>query len=180
MIELSSGTLLLWRSEDRNVPAKEPLTPNVKTISMWRIVMHRPKITLALMALSLPLTAQDPKQEQPTRKYDSAWALISAEHDKNKDGRVSAREYSRGKERFQRLDRDGDGSLTARDFVGNARGRNRGRVQRRREHLIRSRAPKVGAVAPGFTLKTIDGKKKERLASYKGKKSVALIFGSYT
>ncbi len=142
--------------------------------------MHGSKITLAVMVLSLPLTAQNPKQEPPTQEYDSAWALISAEHDKNKDGKVSAREYSRGKERFQRLDRNGDGSVTAQDFVGNDRRRNRGRSQRRREGLIRARAPKAGAMAPAFTLKTVDGKKEERLSSYKGKKPVALIFGSYT
>lgn len=142
--------------------------------------MHRPITLLVLMALCLSVSAQRRKQERPDREYESAWDLVSKEHDKNKDGKVTKREYSRGKERFARLDTDGDGVLTAQDFAGSRRGRGRGRNQRRRDRRIRAVAPKVGALAPDFTLKTVDGKKKERLSSYKGKKPVALIFGSYT
>lgn len=39
---------------------------------------------------------------------------------------------------------------------------------------------KVGDAAPDFTLKSLDGKKKVALSDYRGKKPVALIFGSYT
>ena len=39
---------------------------------------------------------------------------------------------------------------------------------------------KVGDVAPGFKLKSLDGKSETDLASFKGKKPVVLIFGSYT
>ena len=39
---------------------------------------------------------------------------------------------------------------------------------------------KVGDVAPDFTLKTLDGKKTVKLSSFKGKKPVLLVFGSYT
>lgn len=39
---------------------------------------------------------------------------------------------------------------------------------------------KVGAEAPGFQLKTVDGKKEVDLASFKGKRPVVLVFGSYT
>ncbi len=49
--------------------------------------------------------------------------------------------------------------------------------------LIRSRGknvPKVGQVAPDFTLKTKDGKKTVKLSSFRGKKPVVLVFGSYT
>ena len=48
------------------------------------------------------------------------------------------------------------------------------------------RAPKVGTVAPDFELcrlkkdGTSDPKKKVKLSSFKGKKPVALVFGSYT
>ena len=41
-------------------------------------------------------------------------------------------------------------------------------------------APKVGDVAPVFTLKSLDGKSETDLASFKGKKPVLLFFGSYT
>ena len=47
----------------------------------------------------------------------------------------------------------------------------------------RERAPdrlRVGDTAPDFTLKTLDGKDSVQLASFRGKKPVALIFGSYT
>lgn len=39
---------------------------------------------------------------------------------------------------------------------------------------------KVGAEAPDFKLKTVDGKKEVKLASFKGKRPVVLVFGSYT
>lgn len=41
-------------------------------------------------------------------------------------------------------------------------------------------APKVGAVAPTFKLKTLDGKREVALETFKGKRPVVLIFGSYT
>jgi len=124
-------------------------------------------------------------QEQERKSYDSPWDLISAEHDKNRDGRVTKREYGRGKERFARLDTDQDGVLTALDFgsSGKAAGRRSRSNKRHERRLSRAReamAPKVGAVAPNFTLRTTDGKQKHRLSSFKGKRPVALIFGSYT
>lgn len=39
---------------------------------------------------------------------------------------------------------------------------------------------KSGQIAPDFRLNTSDGKKSFRLSSYKNKKPVVLIFGSYT
>ena len=41
-------------------------------------------------------------------------------------------------------------------------------------------APKVGEVAPLFTLRSLDGKSKMELKSFAGKRPVVLIFGSYT
>jgi hypothetical protein len=40
--------------------------------------------------------------------------------------------------------------------------------------------PAVGALAPGFSLKTVDGDQEVRLDSYRGKNPVVLIFGSFT
>ena len=40
--------------------------------------------------------------------------------------------------------------------------------------------PNVGDRAPGFTLRTYDGKQTIRLVEYRGKKPVVLIFGSFT
>jgi hypothetical protein len=45
------------------------------------------------------------------------------------------------------------------------------------------RAPdqlREGDMAPDFKLSMVDGKRQVRLSSFRGKKSVALIFGSYT
>ena len=39
---------------------------------------------------------------------------------------------------------------------------------------------KVGEAAPNFKLKSLDGKSEVELASFKGKKPVVLVFGSYT
>lgn len=43
-----------------------------------------------------------------------------------------------------------------------------------------SLAPKVGDVAQDFELYDANGKNSIRLSDFKGKKPVALIFGSYT
>jgi cytochrome oxidase Cu insertion factor (SCO1/SenC/PrrC family) len=37
-----------------------------------------------------------------------------------------------------------------------------------------------GDAAPDFTLKSLDGKTTTKLSSFRGKKPVALVFGSYT
>lgn len=50
-----------------------------------------------------------------------------------------------------------------------------------REHRNRpDLAPSIGAEAPGFRLKTVDGQREVELASFRGKKPVVLVFGSYT
>ena len=43
-----------------------------------------------------------------------------------------------------------------------------------------SKAPKVGDIAPDFTLYGIEGKDSVTLSEFRGKKPVALVFGSYT
>ena len=60
-------------------------------------------------------------------------------------------------------------------------GKRRRRRQGMRERMMRDdNAPKVGDVAPVFTIKSLDGKSETDLASFKGKKPVLLFFGSYT
>jgi Ca2+-binding EF-hand superfamily protein len=48
--------------------------------------------------------------------HESVWAYLEARYDGDRDGAVSRREYGRGKAAFERLDRDGDGKVTAADF----------------------------------------------------------------
>ena len=54
-------------------------------------------------------------------------------------------------------------------------GQGRGRGEERIDH-----APSVGDEAPNFKLKSRDGKLEVELASFRGKKPVVMIFGSYT
>lgn len=42
------------------------------------------------------------------------------------------------------------------------------------------RAPKQGAVAPDFTLRSLDGETEVSLSALRGRQPVVLIFGSYT
>lgn len=49
--------------------------------------------------------------------------------------------------------------------------------------LIQARSrncPRVGEMAPDFTLKTADGKRSVTLSSFRGKRPVVLVFGSFT
>ena len=41
-------------------------------------------------------------------------------------------------------------------------------------------APKAGDIAPDFELKDVNGEKQVRLSDFRGRKPVALIFGSFT
>ena len=41
-------------------------------------------------------------------------------------------------------------------------------------------APKVGDIAPDFTLYDVSGENRVSLSDFRGRKPVALIFGSYT
>ena len=43
-----------------------------------------------------------------------------------------------------------------------------------------SKAPKEGDIAPDFTIYDIGGKDSITLSEFRGKKPVALVFGSYT
>ena len=45
---------------------------------------------------------------------------------------------------------------------------------------INAKAPKAGDMAPDFTLYDIEGKNAVTLSDFRGKKPVALVFGSYT
>ena len=45
---------------------------------------------------------------------------------------------------------------------------------------VDANAPRAGDLAPDFTLHDIEGKDSVTLSSFRGKKPVALVFGSYT
>ena len=47
-------------------------------------------------------------------------------------------------------------------------------------NVARGGTARVGELAPGFALPTVDRKAEVRLASFRGKQPVVLVFGSYT
>ena len=59
------------------------------------------------------------------------------------------------------------------------RGGDRGKRGRRGQRG-QDNAPKVGDVAPVFTLKSLDGESETDIGSFNGEKPVVLFFGSYT
>lgn len=43
-----------------------------------------------------------------------------------------------------------------------------------------ARAPKVGGMTPDFELQDVNGEHRIRLSEFRGRKPVALVFGSFT
>ena len=50
----------------------------------------------------------------------------------------------------------------------------------KRQHKLDKKAPKSGDLAPDFTLSDVTGTESVTLSDFRGKKPVALVFGSYT
>jgi len=126
------------------------------------------------LGFATPLIAQSPDRNGDA---DRVLSVLLAGNDANKDGKIDAQEWKRGEERFRRLDKNSDGVIDRTDFIDTATPR---RERNRRAQMRRPDPPKVGAMAPDFTLLQKDGKSKATLSSFRGKRPVALIFGSYT
>lgn len=134
-------------------------------------------IALLIVATCLsPAVAQAGRPEQRPARADT-WAFLLKTYDKDGDGHVSAAEYPRGKARFAELDRNGDGVLDARD---GATPPSRQEQRGERNGAGASAKLEIGAVAPALTAQGLDGKTEFKLADWKGRKPVALIFGSWT
>lgn len=119
------------------------------------------------------------------------WRFLAKKYDKNKNGKITWREYNRDKDKFERFDTDGDGLLSKADFKSEDEGRGRrggrgggGRDRRRGGEGQTGgggATPRIGQKAPDFELPIVKTPKKTlKLSSFAGKKPVALIFGSYT
>jgi EF hand domain-containing protein len=149
--------------------------------------------------LLLPLLIQDP----PTRPVQdpepkSAWQLLTDKYDADKDGKISRAEYSKDDKYFVRLDADQNGFIEASDMkkLGRPKGY-RGKTEDEKDKVVIAEA---GKMAPDFTLRVLEKAKPNpakktnkkvglddvvkpktfQLSSMKGKKPVALVFGSYT
>jgi len=106
-------------------------------------------------------------------------------HDQNKDGQITADEVTparAGRFVVRMLDKDESQSVSLAEFTTAFQKEAKNGIIKasRRGRRRPSKAPKVGEVAPDFTLKYKDGVHTATLSSFKGKKPVALIFGSYT
>ncbi len=113
-----------------------------------------------------------------SRGGEATWKFLQEKYDGDKDGKISAKEYTRGKATFARLDKDKDGVLTKKDWDVPGERRSRGG---NRDRNAKSSAPEAGDRAPDFTLTYVgDAKKSMKLSDYVGKKPVALVFGSCT
>ncbi|HVS11658.1 MAG TPA: hypothetical protein VMS76_17455 [Planctomycetota bacterium] len=156
-----------------------------------------------VLALSLSAATQDGARSDgrdgpPEPDVPSVWDYLKGRHDKDGDGRITRAEYERDDAHFARLDTDGNGVIELSDLEGRARGR---------PGYDETRPPGAGDEAPDFALEVLEAtpdgvgaaegflagglggkdggsRSKEpervRLSSFRGKRPVALIFGSYT
>ena len=67
-------------------------------------------------AAGLGLAGSSLAAGQPAEEPESIWNFLLGKYDADTDGSVSVEEYGRQGEKFERLDRNGDGALTAADF----------------------------------------------------------------
>ena len=126
-------------------------------------------VSAVLFAIHIPI---DDANAQRGRRggRGSGWEFVAKKYDADKDGTVTAEEYTRGAEGFKSLDTDGDGILSKKDWDSQTRQRGGS-----------GDAPQVGDASPDFSLTEIrDAKKTVTLSDFAGKKPVALIFGSCT
>jgi hypothetical protein len=156
-----------------------------------------------VLALALSAAAQDGARPgerggPPEPDVPSVWNYLKGRHDKDGDGRITRAEYERDDAHFARLDADGNGVIERPDLEGRTRGR---------PGYDETRPPGAGDEAPDFALEVLEpeadgigagqgflaggrsgkdegSRSKEpervRLSSFRGKRPVALIFGSYT
>jgi len=99
----------------------------------------------------------------------NGWKFVAEKYDANKDGSVSADEYTRGETAFKALDANSDGVLDESDWQGRSHRKPTGP------------SPNEGDAAPNFSLTTIkDPNSTITLSDFSDKKPVALLFGSCT
>ena len=139
-------------------------------------------ITTAISAIALASVDVAAQRGGRGRDTQATFKFLAKKYDRNKDGKITWKEYKRDRDKFKQFDSNSDGSITHDDFSGGGRGRGRGGRGgggggRSRGSVV----PKEGTVAPDFNLPLAkDRKKRVKLSSFKGKQPVALIFGSYT
>lgn len=146
--------------------------------------------SMCFFALLGPALSQQQSQNQP-QEPQTAWELLVAKYDADKDGKISRGEYPRGTQQFSNMDLNEDGFLTQNDIQNLEPFSDKARSKMMKAMSDRPQPPKVGQVAPDFELPKIGNQKNGekgvpakpeliKLSSFRNKKPVALIFGSYT
>lgn len=122
-----------------------------------------------IFAIHLPVEDASAQRNRRRGGGGSGWEFVAKNYDADKDGSVTAKEYTRGAEAFKNLDNNGDGVLDKSDWEAGSRRGGGGQ------------APVAGDVAPDFSLTEIrDQSKTVALSDFAGNKPVALLFGSCT
>jgi len=164
--------------------------------------MKKKMMLVCSLALLSPLawSGDDPAPKKAApQTAESIWEFLVEKYDADGDGVITMKEYGKDKEHWERLDVDGDGKLTRAEVDARKNPNLRGKKAQERKV---PKAPKAGSKAPDFELEIVvdvttlghesetpDGEKDKakakkpemvRLSSFRGKKPVALLFGSYT
>jgi len=123
-----------------------------------------------------PPEAPAPESAPPIAEatVDPVWKFLRERHDADRDGRILPAEYRRSPDAFGRLDIDGDGAVSAADFGPQWSSR-----PFPKGFVYGVGGPEVGDPAPDFHLRATSGETLA-LSSFRGKKPVALVFGSFT
>ena len=122
------------------------------------------------------LDAETGAAEPAPEELPPAWNFLRAKYDANGDARIERGEYSRSDAGFFRLDADRDGAVTLADFDARFDGMPR---TGDKTFVYGEGGPEVGDPAPDFELPTLDGAPLA-LASFRTKRPVVLVFGSFT
>lgn len=169
------------------IPPEQPEHGDWLAVHWWRMRGALPLSALVLVS-ACASTPPPPEVDSPS------WKFLSARYDANHDGRIVRAEYLRSSDAFGRLDADGDGAISGADFdprwdgvprieavarSGTSEPAKNGRWIGFDDFVHGEGGPGEGDPAPLFRLATTDGEWIE-LAGFRGKKPVALVFGSYT
>ena len=107
----------------------------------------------------------------------SAWDYYRARYDRDGDKSIERSEYTRSDEGFANLDVNEDGVVSGTDFAKRWEGRRR-RGGKPGDFYLEDE-PQLGQPASELRLRTTDGVELD-LERFRGKKPVALVFGSFT
>lgn len=131
----------------------------------------------ALLWLGLTVSCAGPRLRGDP---DSAvWRFLAARYDVDQDGRVTRAEYPRSERGFRNLDASADGVLSPLDFDASFDAVLRGPWKSLEDFEYGEGGPVVGDLAPAIRLATLAGETVE-LAAFRGRRPVALVFGSFT